>query len=137
EIRVTKEGKLNAIVILPLDEYLRGVVPSEIGSTSPPEALKVQAIAARGETLVALRTRKYAGDHYDICADVNCQVFSGTRNRSEQADAAIKATRGLALFHEGEPIGAYYASNCGGFSENAHFVWPDRHPDPVPYWMGI
>ncbi len=133
QIRINENKKLDVVVTLPIEEYLRGVVPSEIGGDSPAEALKAQAVAARSETVTALRKRTYAGDHYDMCADVECQVYSGTKKRTEATDAAIKATRGLVLTYKDEPIPAFYASNCGGCSEDAWNVWPSR-TGPVPYW---
>ncbi len=135
EARVTAEGKLDLVLIQPIEEYLRGVVPSEIGGDAPPEALKAQAVAARSETVVALRTGKYRGPHYDLCADVECQAFSGIGKRTSATDAAIQATRSLILSYKGDAIGAYYASNCGGHSENVENVWPDRS-GAVPYWSG-
>lgn len=133
DARVAEDGKLTVVVTLPLEEYLRGVVPSEIGGDSPTEALKAQAVAARSETVVALRDRLYGGAHYDVCADVECQVYSGAKKRTDATDAAIKATRGLVLTSEGAAIGAYYASNCGGSSENIENVWPVRSGHK-PYW---
>lgn len=133
EARVNEAGKLDVVNVLPMEEYLCGVVPSEIGANSPAEALKAQAVAARSETVVALREQKYAGPGYDICADVECQAFSGATKRSAASDRAVYETRSLALFHHGEPFGAYYASNCGGYSENVENVWADRS-GPKPYW---
>lgn len=127
------DGNLEVVVALTMEEYLRGVVPSEIGATSPHEALCAQAIAARSEALLALITRKYAGEHYDICSDVECQAFSGTQKRTAQSDTGVRATRGLALFFEGKPISAYYASCCGGHTEDIRNVWPDRAGEKS-YW---
>ncbi|MCC5877650.1 MAG: SpoIID/LytB domain-containing protein [Candidatus Sumerlaeia bacterium] len=135
-VRVNQEGLLDVIVTLPVEEYLLGVVPQEIGPDSPMEALKAQAVAARTETIVALRTRKYAGPGYDICADVACQAYSGTARYSDATAEAVAATRGIVLVHNGEPFSAYYASNCGGHSENIENVWPERS-GPRPYWTGI
>lgn len=129
----TKTGKINVILALPVEEYLRGVVPSEIGNTSPAEALKAQAVAARSETMTALAEGNYAGDGYDICSDVNCQVYSGIAKRTEATDDAIRATRGVILSYGGKPIPAYYASNCGGFSEDVANVWPSRDRG-IPCW---
>jgi peptidoglycan hydrolase-like amidase len=135
EFRVGPEGKLDIVLVLPVEEYLRGVVPQEIGPDSPLEALKAQAVAARSETFDALISRKYAGAHYDICSDVDCQAFSGTARRSAATDRAIAETRGMAMFVDGKPIAAYYASNCGGHSENIENVWPERS-GPVHHWSG-
>ncbi len=133
EIKVNENHKLDVIISLPLEKYLCGVVPYEIGSDAPIEALKSQVIAARSETVEALITRKYSGDGFDLCADVECQVFAGNNKRTEITDKAVYETRGLCLFYDNNVIGAYYASNCGGISENVENVWPERS-DPVPYW---
>lgn len=135
EVRRNDDGTLAVIVELPVEEYLRGVVPSEIGPTAPTEALRAQAVAARSETMTALRERVYEGPHWDICADVNCQVFAGTGRRNDVTDAAIRDTRGVVLAYGGETIPAYYASNCGGFSEHIENVWPQRDRS-IPCWTG-
>ena len=133
EVRVNDAGHLTVIVELPVEEYLRGVVPSEIGSAAPAEALKAQAVAARSETMTALFERQYADEFSDICADVDCQVFSGIGKATAETDAAIQATRGIILSYDGKPIPAYYASNCGGHSESVESVWPDRDRG-IPCW---
>jgi SpoIID/LytB domain protein len=97
------------------------------------EALKSQVIAARSETVSALISGIYRGNNYDLCADVECQVFAGNNKRTTQTDRAVDETNGLCLFYGDKVIGAYYASNCGGISENVENVWPDRS-GPVPYW---
>jgi len=132
-ISINKNNKFDVIVTLPLEKYLCGVVPYEIGNDAPLEALKSQVIAARSETVSALISGIYRGNNYDLCADVECQVFAGNNKRTIQTDKAVEETKGLCLFYNNEVIGAYYASNCGGFSENVENVWPDRS-GPVPYW---
>ena len=133
DIKVNENDKLDVIISLPLEKYLCGVVPYEIGSDAPIEALKSQVISARSETVEALITRKYSGDGFDLCADVECQVFAGNHKRTEITDKAVYDTKGLCLFFGDKVIGAYYASNCGGISENVENVWPERS-GPVPYW---
>ncbi|MBI1291164.1 SpoIID/LytB domain-containing protein [bacterium] len=135
DLRPLEGNKVQGVAVLPLETYLLGVVPSEIGSDSPLEAQKAQAVAARSETVKALKTRVYAGPDYDICADVQCQAYSGNTKRSALSDQAVRETAKLVLTHKGEVIGAYYASNSGGFSENVENVWPDRS-GPAPYWSG-
>ena len=133
---VNDQGLLDVVVTLPLEEYLRGVIPQEIGADSPEEALKAQAIAARSDTIIALRTGKYEGPGYDICADVECQVYGGAGKHAPGTDAAIEATRGLVLTYQGEPFSGFYASNCGGHSEDIQNVWPTRSANGEPYWSG-
>ena len=132
-ISINENNKFDVVVKLPLEKYLCGVVPYEIGNDAPLEALKVQVIAARSETVSALISGKYKGSNYDLCADVECQVFAGNNKRTAITDQAVAETKGLCLFYGDEIIGAYYASNCGGISEDVENVWPDRS-NPVPYW---
>jgi SpoIID/LytB domain protein len=125
-------NKPEVIVKLPLEEYLYGVVPYEIGGDSPDEALKAQAVAARSEAVTALLSGMYSGPRHDLTSDVECQVFSGNKKRTPASDKAVNDTRGIIISEMGKPINAYYASNCGGHSEQIGNVWPDR-PDPESY----
>jgi stage II sporulation protein D len=127
---------LEVIVELPLEEYLKGVVPYEIGGDSPIEALKAQTVAARSEAVVALTSNLYRGKHHDLTSDVECQVFSGNKKRTANSDNAVVETRGIILSVDGKPINAYYASNCGGHSEYIKNVWPDR-PEVHPYQYAL
>lgn len=123
---------IDAVLNLPMEEYLKGVIPYEIGPASPLEALMAQAIAARSEIVQTMITGKYRGVFHDVCADVECQVFAGNIRRSERSDSAVTLTRGQVLMFENEVIDAYYASNCGGMSEQVEKVWPWRG-GPKPY----
>lgn len=130
-------GKSNAFEVineLPLEEYLKGVVPYEMGNDSPLEALKAQAVAARSEAIIALSSKLYSGEHHDLTSDVECQVYSGIHKRTAITDKAVVETRSLIISEKGQPINAYYASNCGGHSELIKNVWPDR-PDPNSYHL--
>ena len=126
---ITKENKFEVVVHLPLEQYLKGVIPYEIGPDSPLEALKAQAVAARSEAIIALTSKLYSGEHHDLTSDVECQVFSGNRRRTEKSDRAVMEIKSLILSENGKPINAYYASNCGGHSELIKNVWGDR---PTP-----
>ncbi|MFU8860354.1 MAG: SpoIID/LytB domain-containing protein [Cyclonatronaceae bacterium] len=128
--------RLQVVVELPLERYLKGVVPYEIGGDSPLEALKAQAVAARSEAVRALTTRLYSGPHYDLTSDVQSQVFSGNIRRTEASDRSVDETVALILSENGQPVNAYYASNCGGHSELVRNVWPDR-PDPLTYHSAL
>ena len=123
---ITKENKLEVVVHLPMEEYLKGVVPYEIGGDSPLEAIKAQAVAARSEAIMALTSKLYRGEHHDLTSDVECQVFSGNKKRTEISDRAVEETKSSILSENGKPINAYYASNCGGYSELIKNVWGDR-----------
>jgi len=126
EVRVQDNGLLQVVLRLPLETYLCGVVPSEIGVEASLEAMKAQAVAARSEAWSALIDSRYAGDNYDLCSDVMCQVFTGLLKETTKTEQAVKETRSLVMFHDGEPASAFYASTCGGHSENSENVWKDR-----------
>jgi SpoIID/LytB domain protein len=115
---------ISAINILPMEEYLRGVVPSEMSASFPMEALKAQAIACRSEVLHRLPAT--SGKEYDICADEGCQVYAGTSRQAESVDKAIRATKGLVLKSGGQIVTAPYAGVCGGFTENNEAVWSGK-----------
>ena len=127
-ITIHKDSLNNLLVVvkLPLERYLKGVVPYEIGNDSPAEALKAQAIAARSEAIMALASGLYNGNFYDLTSDVECQVYSGNKKRSKASDDAVDATRSFIISENNKPINAYYASNCGGCSELIKNVWPER-----------
>lgn len=135
EIRRQSEGNLSGVLRLPMEEYLCGVVPSEIGGTAPMDAIKAQAVAARTETLSALEDRRYAGEYHDICSDVMCQVFTGTTNATSRTNQAVMETRGIAMLYQGKYIGAFYASNCGGHTEHSENAWKSR--GYLPYCRGV
>lgn len=116
-ILLNDENKMEVIVKLPIEEYLKGLVPYEMGGNSPLEALKAQAVAARSEAFAALNSKLYSGPNYDLTSDVECQVFSGNRKRTKSSDLAVKETKGIVLTENDDIINAYYASNCGGHSE--------------------
>ncbi len=132
----SKDMNLEVIVKLPLEEYLKGVIPYEMGGDSPLESLKAQAVAARSEAVVALRSDLYSGPHHDLTSDVECQVFSGNHKRTQESDRAVAETRGIILSEDGIPIHAYYASNCGGHSELIKNVWPHRS-NPQTYQVAL
>jgi SpoIID/LytB domain protein len=123
---VTAEEIFEVVIALPIEQYLKGVVPYEIGGDAPLEAVKAQAVAARSEALTALQSKVYSGEHYDLTSDVECQVYGGNERRTEISDRAVIETRGLVLSENKIPINAYYASNCGGHSELIQNVWFDR-----------
>lgn len=124
---ITAEEIFEVVIALPLEQYLKGVVPYEIGGDAPLEVIKAQAVAARSEALTALQSKVYSGEHYDLTSDVECQVYGGNERRTEISDRAVFETRGLVLSENNIPISAYYASNCGGHSELLQNVWFDRH----------
>lgn len=111
-----RSNRLQLINVLPLEEYLLGVVGAEMPPTFPLEALKAQAVAAR---TYALRKKLDAADpDVHLGAGVLHQVYRGLSHSDEKVREAIEATRGEVLTLELEPIEAYFHASCGGRTES-------------------
>lgn len=132
---LNERGLLNLINELPLEEYLRGVVPLEMGPElyDHVESLKAQAVAARTFTLGSLGGFEEEG--FDICASPRCQVYGGRDVEHPRSDRAVEATAGEVVVHGGELAEALYSSSCGGFTENVETIFP-RKP-AAAYLRGV
>ncbi len=127
-------GTLNLINELPLEQYLRGVVPSEMGPEqySQVEALKAQAVAARTYALKNLG--EFNREGYDICATPRCQVYGGIDVEHPLSDRAVLETAGQVLLYQGELVDALYSSTCGGHTEDGKVMFPLKEE---PYLKGV
>ncbi|MBX7118567.1 MAG: SpoIID/LytB domain-containing protein [Gemmatimonadaceae bacterium] len=117
-----------AVNHVPLEDYLRGVVPLEIGERSPGEraAVEAQAIAARSYTvmrLIAARGGSSRSPHFEVVASVADQVYGGQEAERPLADAAVTATAGLVLRIGTRVVNAPFYSTCGGQTAAAEEVW--------------
>ncbi len=121
ELRAGREGII-VINIVGLEEYLAGVVGSEMPSDAPPAALRAQAIVARTYALANLG--RFAGEGYDLTADVRCQVYRGVAAESAAVCRAVRETRGKVLAAGGKLAPCPYFACCGGCTEAAREVWP-------------
>jgi stage II sporulation protein D len=119
---------LMVLNIIYVEDYLRGVVPAEIGTLreSEIEALKAQAIAARTYALSKLGQYEELG--YDLESTIEDQVYHGVDGEFPTVDEAIKATEGMVLMEGERPINAYYHGNCGGETEFIERIW-DKFPE--------
>lgn len=121
-----KGGGLTAVNIVPVDDYLRSVVPEEMPVDWPAEAIKAQSVAARS---FALASRgRHASEGYDLCTTTHCQLYTGTAAEKSASNAAIKATRGEVLTYGGKPIEALFHTDSGGMTENSEDVWGSHVP---------
>ncbi|NQT34780.1 SpoIID/LytB domain-containing protein [bacterium] len=132
EIRIDHRGLLMSLTELPLELYLEGVVPAEMPSTFPIEALKAQAVAARSELLSKIGL-KHPNDPFDLCAHVHCQAYSGCSHYDELASKAVKQTHGQVLMLDGKVAEAVYSACCGGHTEDKVNVW---QPPDSPHLKG-
>ncbi len=134
EVVSNSKGKLTVVNILDLENYLRGVVPPEIGNLKEDriEALKAQAVAARTYTVANLGRRKSLG--FDFYGSVIDQVYRGYSVEWPLADKAISETRGMIATYEGKPVSSFYSSTCGGTTESIENAWGGS---PVPYLRSV
>ncbi len=132
EIRIDNDGRLCVINEVSIDQYLKGVVPSEMPPRYPAEALKAQSIAARSDALAKLGGR-HLNDPYDLCATVHCQVYSGLNHRSPLSDSAVESTAGEVLTIDNRICNTVYSSVCGGHTESKENVW---NSEPESYLKG-
>jgi SpoIID/LytB domain protein len=114
-------GTYTLVNQVPLETYLRGVVPHEIGGGAPYAAVVAQTILAR--TYALRNLRRFTADNYQLCADVHCQVYKGLTDTVPLADKAIAQTKGLVLTYNNELIDALYSSMTGGVTAPFSDVW--------------
>lgn len=116
--------------VLPMEEYLRGVVPLEMGrhDASRLEALKAQAVAAR--TYTVKRALARAGEVFDLYSSVQDQVYGGAGAEHAMSDRAIRETAGVLLLYGDSLAHTYYHSTCGGRTASRHEMWGGER---IPY----
>ncbi|MFQ5606369.1 MAG: SpoIID/LytB domain-containing protein [Candidatus Zixiibacteriota bacterium] len=127
----------NALVIVNLvyiEDYLKGVVPPEIGpvTDNDTEAIKAQAIAARTYTIAHLG--QYSKKPYDVKTDVSDQLYNGSAVEQDMISNAVTLTEGEIARYDGDFINAYYHSTCGGHTDYIENVW-DK--EARPYLAGV
>jgi stage II sporulation protein D len=131
EIRRTASGRLTVINELDLEEYLYGVVRSEMDPRWPPEALRAQAVAAR--SLAVYSAGRYAAEGYDVRATTDSQVYGGVPAEDPRTTAAVDATRGQVILYNGRAVFAAFHADSGGATENSEFVWGGV----IPHLRGV
>ncbi len=155
-LRIIVEGdRLTAVNLIPVEEYLKSVISSEMSATASYELLKAHAVISRSWLLSQLakkeglqaQTEKYISDvrtdaewtkwwdredhtRYDVCADDHCQRYQGiTRASTPEVVKAVEATRGELLMYEGAICDARFSKCCGGVLEKFDNCWePASHP---------
>ncbi|MBX7221148.1 MAG: SpoIID/LytB domain-containing protein [Blastocatellia bacterium] len=133
EIFLNRRQRITVVNVLPMEEYVRGVVPNELSPNAFPqlEALKAQAVAAR---TYAVRNRgNFSEEGFDLLPTALSQVYGGRSTEHAMTDQAVAETRGVVATYNGEPINALYTSTSGGRTENSEFVFGK----PVPYLKSV
>lgn len=152
---IVEDNQLTIINIVPVEQYLKSVISSEMSPTSSLELLKAHAIISRSWLLAQMQksktiksTSSYKSefktdneiirwydreDHnnYDVCADDHCQRYQGiTKSHAHNADQAVSETAGLVLKYEDKICDARFSKSCGGITEVFENVWENI---PHPY----
>lgn len=120
------EKGLRMVNELPLEQYLCAVVPSEMPSSYPQEALKAQAVCARTYAVVQMQAQKRKDLGAQVDDSVSFQVY-GNSQEAESSNEAVKATEGEILLNQGRPITAYYFSTSHGKTSTDE-VWEASVP---------
>jgi stage II sporulation protein D len=106
---------------LRMDDYVRGVVPLEIGTTSPGDAAAVEAQAVTARSYAV--TRLGGARAYDVTSTTQDQVYGGANAETRVGNAAVDATDGLVLLYGGTVVNAPYHANCGGSTAAPQDSW--------------
>ncbi|MBA5874857.1 MAG: SpoIID/LytB domain-containing protein [Nitrospira sp. CR1.2] len=132
-VRVLRKGHaLSVVNQVDLEEYVKGVVPSEVSSAWHPEMLKVQAVAAR--TYALYNKMLSAAREYDVVATIQDQVYRGRVGVDRRVEDAVESTRGIVVTHQQAPIYAAFSSTAAGPTEDAVNVWANKD---LPYLKGV
>ncbi len=135
DLNLYTDGKqLTAVLHIPVEEYLLGVLPYEMNESFPIEALKAQAVAARS---YAIR-RQNSNGLYDVTDNTNDQVYRGYQKENRNAIVAVKETEGICGYDASDKVAlCWYTASNGGQVELPENVWGqgvgnyvDMHEDP-------
>ncbi len=124
-------GKVRIVNHVGLEAYLFGVVPGEMPFYWLPEALKVQAVAARSYALAVRKT----GSDFDLYPDVRSQVYRGISGERASTSAAVQATAGQVVLYRGRIATTYFFSTSGGRTATVNDVWPGS--GSIPYLVSV
>jgi stage II sporulation protein D len=125
EVFVNARGTLSVVNVVPLEDYLLGVVPSELGLPQL-EAQKAQAVAAR--TYAVANLDGFGDKGFDLLPTVWSQVYQGVSIETPMGTRAVNETRGIVATYNGKPINALYTSTCGGRTENSENIFDKAEP---------
>ncbi|MCI9120844.1 MAG: SpoIID/LytB domain-containing protein [Oscillibacter sp.] len=119
-------GNLNVVNVLHVEDYVKGVIPYEMGGDWPLAALEAQAVCAR--TYVFGHSKHLSGSGFDVCGGTDCQVYngrgSGAASPTAASDQAVTNTAGQCIYYNGALVqDAVYHASDGGATEDGANVW--------------
>ncbi len=118
--------------IIPLGEYIKGVLPYEISSSWPLEAQKAFAICVRSFTLASVRHESTY--QADLCNTAHCQVYNGRTRITDVVEQAVDETEGLVMTYGNKIVTAYYSAATGGVTVGVDDAWGGA---PQPYLVAV
>lgn len=123
-------GSLSVVNALPIDQYVKGVIPNESPASWPLAALKAQAIASRSYAL----TVQVGGNGFDLYDSVSSQVYEGLESETPRSNEAADSTRGEVVLYQGEIAQTYFSACSGGHTESVQNVF---FGPAIPYLVGV
>jgi stage II sporulation protein D len=131
---VAKDSSLLALNWVWVEDYLKGVIPFEMGkrTESEFEALKAQALTARTYALSQIKKSEKKG--FDLESSVIDQIYGSMDKEEALVNKAIAETEGEVITYKGKFIQAFYHANCGGKTESVNEVWGH---DKIPYLISV
>ena len=124
----------DTVNIVSMDQYVMGVVPSEMPASWQPEAVKAQAVAAR--TYATWSRNQNINRYYQICDTTSCQVYGGASAEDARSNAAVRATEREVLTYGGNPAFTQFSSSSGGWTSAGSVPYLAAKADPYDGWDG-
>ena len=124
----------DTVNILPMQHYLKGVVPREMPASWSPAAVRAQSVAAR--TYAAYERRHRRAPHYHFCDTTSCQVYGGYDAEQYASNRAVVDTSGSILRHDGQPALTQFSSSSGGWTAAGGPAYLAAQEDPYDGWEG-
>ncbi|HEX7537104.1 MAG TPA: SpoIID/LytB domain-containing protein [Dermatophilaceae bacterium] len=125
----TSSTSILPVSVLPMESYLRAVVPAEMPASWHPNALRSQAVAARSYASFD-RARATAGRTWDTCDTTSCQMYSGVPAEYAASDSAVAATAGQTLTYGGKAAFTQFGSSNGGWTSTGSQPYLTARADP-------
>jgi stage II sporulation protein D len=131
-IVISKFGDILVVNHVKIEDYLKGVIPFEMGNLPEDqiEALKAQAVAARSFVMA----HRKPTEPFDISTTIWDQVYGGVSKTDKIVEKAVESTRGIVGTYNGKIVDAKYSSTCGGVTENNENIWVGER---IPYLRSV
>jgi len=136
EFYANSDGKITVINVLNIEEYIKGVLPSEIYPSWNMEALKVAAVVSRTYALKNATASSHSSAGFDVCNNTHCQMYEGTKKENINTNKAIEETSGIVLMYNGALATTPYHSSTGGYTASAAEVWGGNR-ESYPYLTNV